>query len=319
MKSRWIIAVFLLSALTSLPGLKGQDEPQAPPPPPMVRTNVFFISFAGPGLNGKTVTGAPYSAVQTTETIQTLSDGNRIDRKNSANLYRDSEGRVRSERTLRMIGPWAASGTPPTLITINDPVAGTRYLLNQNKKTAYKMPLKPHHLRTGVGYAENDAGGQVGGQVAITQHPDLGPGIAIQNPDLGPGIEIQRMVAPGPEGEPQTESLGTQMISGVEAQGTRVTRTIAAGKIGNEKPITITSERWYSPDLQLYIMVKQDDPRMGQTVVQLTNIKRAEPDPSLFQVPADYTVKDGPPRKDALFPFPHPNAAAPPPPPDQNN
>ncbi len=288
MKSRLIVAaIFCTAAILAIPGLKAQDTAPAPPPPPMF-ANRFFISFAGPGMNGKTVTGAPYSAVETTDTIQTLSDGNHIDRKSSASLYRDSQGRTRSERKLSMIGPWRASGSAPTLITINDPVAQTRYLLDANNKTAHKMPWRAHHLQQMMGQVQHEG-----------------------------GRPYQRMVGSGPEGEPQTESLGTEMINGVEAQGTRITRTIPAGKIGNEKPITITSERWYSPDLQVYVLVKQDDPRMGQTTVQLTNISRAEPDPSLFQVPADYTVKDGPPRHDVLFPVPQP--PSPPPPPDQSN
>ena len=78
----------------------------------------------------------------------------------------------------------------------------------------------------------------------------------------------------------------------VSAQGTRTTRTIPAGAIGNEKPIVITVERWYSPDLQMNVMIKRSDPRTGENVFQLTNIMRSEPDASLFQVPPDYTVKE---------------------------
>ncbi len=91
--------------------------------------------------------------------------------------------------------------------------------------------------------------------------------------------------------ETTTVSLGTQMINGVSAEGTRVTRTIPAGEIGNQKPIVITIEKWYSPDLQETVMTKRSDPRMGETVFQLTNIQHAEPAATLFQVPADYTVE----------------------------
>jgi hypothetical protein len=41
-------------------------------------------------------------------------------------------------------------------------------------------------------------------------------------------------------------------------------------------------------------MSKRTDPMMGQTTFQLTNIYQAEPAAALFQVPADYTVQDGP-------------------------
>jgi hypothetical protein len=79
------------------------------------------------------------------------------------------------------------------------------------------------------------------------------------------------------------------------AEGTRITRTIPAGAIGNEKPIVIVTERWYSNDLQTVVMTKRSDPRMGETTFTLTNIQRSEPDPALFQVPADYSVVAGRP------------------------
>jgi hypothetical protein len=76
------------------------------------------------------------------------------------------------------------------------------------------------------------------------------------------------------------------------AEGTRLTLTIPAGKIGNERPIVTVNERWYSQELQTVVLTKNSDPRMGETTYRLTNINRGEPDPSLFQVPADYTVKE---------------------------
>ncbi len=83
------------------------------------------------------------------------------------------------------------------------------------------------------------------------------------------------------------------MIGGVSAQGARTTRTIPEGTIGNEKPIVVTVDRWYSPDLQMNVMIKRSDPRTGDSVFQLANIVRSEPDASLFQVPSDYAVKEG--------------------------
>jgi hypothetical protein len=88
--------------------------------------------------------------------------------------------------------------------------------------------------------------------------------------------------------------LGTRTIEGVTAQGTRTTRTIPAGEVGNEQPLVITSETWYSPDLKVLVLSKAEDPRIGVTTYRLTNISRAEPAASLFEVPAEYTVTDGP-------------------------
>jgi hypothetical protein len=126
------------------------------------------------------------------------------------------------------------------------------------------------------------------------------------------------IAAPGPNNrnEVTTTSLGTQMVNGVEAQGTRYTRIIPAGQIGNSKPITIVTERWYSPDLQMVVMSKRTDPMTGDSVTQVTDIQRGEPDPALFQVPSGYTVKEGGPAV-RIRRFKGPGQAPlPPPPPD---
>ena len=88
------------------------------------------------------------------------------------------------------------------------------------------------------------------------------------------------------------EDLGTQTIEGVSANGTRTTFTIPVGQIGNERPIEIVDERWFSKDLQMVVMTRHSDPRSGETVYRLTNINRTEPDHSLFEVPGDYQMKE---------------------------
>jgi hypothetical protein len=86
------------------------------------------------------------------------------------------------------------------------------------------------------------------------------------------------------------ESLGTQVMEGVNAQGNRETSTIDAGAIGNDRPIQTVSERWYSPDLQMDVMTRRSDPRSGEEITRLANINRAEPDPSLFELPPGYQL-----------------------------
>jgi TonB family protein len=93
--------------------------------------------------------------------------------------------------------------------------------------------------------------------------------------------------------ESKTESLGKQTIEGVEAEGTRTVQTIPAGAVGNERPIEIVRERWYSPELQMVVLNRSVDPRVGETTMRLTNILRSEPDASLFQIPSDYTINEG--------------------------
>jgi hypothetical protein len=115
--------------------------------------------------------------------------------------------------------------------------------------------------------------------------PDRPPG------PPGPGPD-------GPEENVKTESLGKRTIEGVEAEGTRTTIQIPAGRIGNDRPIEIVSERWYSPELQVVVLSSHKDPFAGENVYRLTNINRAEPAAALFEVPRDYTVVEGGPPKD---------------------
>jgi len=94
----------------------------------------------------------------------------------------------------------------------------------------------------------------------------------------------------GPEPNTKSEELGSQVMEGVSVQGKRVTRTIPAGEIGNERPLEIVTETWFSPELQVVVMSRTSDPRSGDSVYKLTNVSRAEPDRALFEVPADYHV-----------------------------
>ena len=95
-----------------------------------------------------------------------------------------------------------------------------------------------------------------------------------------------------PNREVVTESLGEQNIEGVTATGSRTTTTIPAGAIGNLQAIKVVMEQWVAPDLHVLVMTKHSDPRSGETTYRLQSIVRAEPDRSLFTVPADYTLKE---------------------------
>lgn len=102
------------------------------------------------------------------------------------------------------------------------------------------------------------------------------------------GLVVTRV---GPGDNASVESLPAQMVNGALAQGTRTTETIPIGKIGNDRAINIVNERWFSSDLQMLVKSTSSDPRFGDTTYQLTNIVQASPDPSLFQIPADYTIR----------------------------
>lgn len=262
---------------------------------------VEFISTEG-SIAGKVVKGAPYSAEAVTETSQTLSDGNRIARKSTAATYRDTEGRTRRDMTLPAIGPFAATGDAPSFIMINDPVAGISYHLDSKSKTARKLPGMPGSVGFGPGIrvigGRVSADGKTQTTGAAADKAAMEKMMAEKDAEKGAVIGIQGSVQASPAfqirtgsgAEPKSESLGKQVIEGIEVEGTRSTMTIPAGEIGNEREISIVNERWYSPELQTVVMSKNSDPRMGETVYKLTNIKRGDPHPSLFQIPSDYTV-----------------------------
>jgi hypothetical protein len=247
------------------------------------------------GFADKLVKGAPYSAEAVTEMIQTLSDGNRIVHKNSASIYRDSEGRSRREQTMGAIGPWAGD-EPMQLTFINDPVAGAHYVLEPDTKTARKMPMPPS-AGGGAGTAAARVIVKEGKEVTATADVlKAAPGVPIgEAPAYFERRVVRHEFLPDSLGETKTEPLGKQVMEGLEVEGTRTTSTIPAGKIGNELPIQIVAEQWTSPALQVVVMSKHNDPRFGETTYRLTNINRSEPAKTLFEVPSDYTIKDAEP------------------------
>jgi len=222
--------------------------------------------------NVPAIAGAPFTADATTEFTQLLSDGNRIERRFTTSLARDGRGRTRSEQDVAMLGPlvvlekgvnWKTrpganawqSDKPPRFTVINDPVDGVTYTLDERSKEARRGPSKTATV-----------------QVEIQKLND------------------KLLAVRGGADEVRVESLGTRQIEGVSAEGTRLTSTIPAGQIGNLNPINLVTERWFSRELQMAVLITRRDPRSGDTVYRLTAIVRAEPPPDLFTVPSDYRV-----------------------------
>jgi hypothetical protein len=230
------------------------------------------------------VKGAPYSATMNNESIQTLADGNRIVQTNSGTIARDSQGRTRQDAALPAIGNLSATSAPH-LVFIQDPVAGHSYTLNLTDKTAWNNPMPP----AGTG----GTAAVVGAGTFFIQTPSGGP--PIPPPPL-PIIGLTKHLAMDEQSEANTEPLGSQTMEGVVVSGVRTTRTIPAGQIGNDRPISIVTEVWTSTDLKTIVSSKRNDPRMGEQTFRLTNVIRAEPDPSLFTVPADFKIIDGGPK-----------------------
>ncbi len=189
--------------------------PSPPTPPPAPQIEYFAAEF-----DGAVVKGVPYSAEAVTETTQSLADGNRISRKTTALLFRDSEGRTRREQTLGAIGPWASqSAESPRTVFIHDPVAGVNYVLNSSDHTAQRLP---------------PASGLF--ELPLPPPPPSPPA-----PPSTTGNIMYRSstITHANAGQTKDEQLGKQVIEGVEAEGTRSVVTIPAGQIGNERPIEI--------------------------------------------------------------------------------
>lgn len=86
-------------------------------------------------------------------------------------------------------------------------------------------------------------------------------------------------------GSPGPEDLGKQTIAGLETIGARETMVIEAGAIGNDRPMLVKREFWYSPKLGVNLISKRSDPRFGTQTFVLSDIVLAEPDPKLFELP----------------------------------
>jgi hypothetical protein len=218
-------------------------------------------AFAEIGGDRETVKGAPYTATAVTEITQSLADGNRIVNKTSSSVARDSQGRTRREETVGKVGGLQLKGLK--VVSIYDPVAGTSFV-----------------FKSGGQPAEEEKHGEAK-VIRIEERKK----VRVFTSGTPKEFSFEH------SGEVKHESLGTKTIEGVSAEGKRETRTIAAGAIGNERPIEITSETWYSPELHTVVLSKRNDPRMGETVFRLTEISRAEPDASLFQPPPGTKVE----------------------------
>jgi hypothetical protein len=262
---------------------------------------------------------APYSAETVVEGNQTLADGNRISKKTTGRVYRDGEGRTRREEDVRVsaVGATGNFSAGRTVISIVDPVAGFSYSLDSENKIAWRTPIAgarmimdkvsaataeqrlvevekalaavkanatatadEARLRSATGAdadrLKKEAASEQAARTAGAGGRGAGGGFArartSENVDLGP--------------------LERKTIEGVAVEGRKTTTIIPAGQVGNEQPITIVSEEWRSPELNLLVLTRHSDPRTGESIYRLQNIIRAEPDRSLFMVPPDYTVKE---------------------------
>jgi len=287
------IVVILICGLTTAWSQQGGEPPKA-----IARTVTTRIGGAGMALeqgfgvagvkvldtmNDEAVKGAPFSGTMRTESTRTFADGNRIHQESSSKMWRDKEGRMRTEAEIML--PPGLTQDAPTLISISDPVAKVRYVLDPEKKIARKLPFSPEFQVHKVSGPVTAAAGPGIMQIAVAPPPDAAGPEHRQNVIFySKGKRINN------NDQAKTENLGERDFDGVRATGTRLTTTIPAGEINNDRPIEIVSENWYSKDLKTTLMTKHSDPWAGDFTSRLTEINTSDPDPGLFVVPAAYNV-----------------------------
>lgn len=290
-----LIGGLLAATACSLPGVVSAQPGLGAPP-----DSLFFVTTSAPlkvdvlrgegVVPGGVVKDKPYAAESLTESTQILADGNRITHRNQSRFYRDSLGRTRREQTVSALGVFQSASDPVTMITINDPVAEAAYFLDPVARTARKLQpfriardefatferaVPPPFPPTGA-----EPGTPTAGVIAIREP---GPG----NVAFGAGPTVARF----PPWDAKSEDLGKQVLEGVLVRGTRETTTIPAGAVGNERPIEIRTDNWYSDELEAVVLSETSDPRIGETSYRLVNVVRGEPAPDLFAVPQGYDLQ----------------------------
>jgi len=266
-------AQVLLFVLLTPGKLPGQEQSDGIGMEGHIRHGILVFEtavVAGPWTGSSVITGKPFSAVQVSEHTETLANGARIQQTwESAMLYRDSLGRTRTERfTYAGALPLHTEEPGHRLIRIEDPVAGYVYVLDSKNRIAHRLKI----------LTDAEAAKQARSAERVEATPPTRRMVA--NPDSNPP----------PRPEIKQEALGKEVTDGVEVAVRRITMTTPTGLDGNDQPLVRICENHYSEDLRLTMLSQCSDPRAGDSVTRLEKLERTDPDPVLFQVPADYTV-----------------------------
>ena len=215
-----------------------------------------------------------YSATITNELVQTLADGNHIA---AVGVPRATHGADAAGNGAATDGEFIGCECATIGVHPRYGCADVVHAELDGQDGAENSDVFVRHLATGPG---------VMGGGATTTFVRVDGGVTAGTaplPPLPPPMVAQATLIANDQAEASTEDLGSKTMEGIIVNGVRTTRTIPSGEIGNEKPISIVTEVWTSPDLKTVVYSKRSDPRMGEQTFQLTNIVRAEPDASLFQ------------------------------------
>jgi len=230
------------------------------------------VSAAMPKFStGGTVRGVPFSATQTTVHEQSLADGTIIKSTVEVQLWRDAEGRVRAESTLKTKSNDAQQ---IHIVAVWDPVERTEISWTSGSAAANFATVA--HLPAL----------QMDGLMSALASTPPPSALSRSQPAALPSLANRA------SSNIHTETLSQDTIAGLEVSGTRSTQVIPAGSIDNDRDFTVTSETWTSPELKIAVRQITDDPRTGKVTAELTNIDRTDPDPALFKPPTGYKLMD---------------------------
>ncbi len=301
-------------------GAAAQDTERAAKVKAEAEAAMVQVKMIG-AVRGMTVKGAPYSAEEVNETNQVLADGTRIHRENRATVYRDSGGRTRREtpdnititdpvaKLTYILDPKSMTGQKLNMMGGNyvRTFSGSGVGVNGETTATFSFntsgdgpariivngePLDEKAVAEAMAKAKASGATQTMTyeRREVTTAVGSGTGVGV---GVGTSGGVFRVVGDKAALRNATrESLGKQTIEGVNAEGTREVATIEAGAIGNDRPIQVSTESWYSAELQMNVMTKHSDPRTGDESFRLTNIVRAEPAAYLFQPPAGYQINE---------------------------
>ncbi len=272
MQLRWMLAGLLL-LMTGIAGAQVSGHAVAAP------AGVTNATAAA------TVRNSPFSAETVSQYDRALDNGGHIHRETRGKIYRDSQGRMRTDSDMPSAQPGAERFEH---ITINDPVLREIISLNPKTKTATIFHLGQGVVQTAPMAIASAAGSPVNvvpAQAGLKSSERSSPAGVATTSKMAARLGITPV-------ETRTEGMGNRYIEGVNATGTRTTRIIDAGSIGNDKPIVSVTETWFSPELKMTVLTETNDGQSGHNTTKLINIVRTEPIAQLFQVPSDYTVKD---------------------------
>ena len=198
---------------------------------------------------------APFTLTLQTEWIKAFADGGTQTLINQRRIARDASGRIYQERWA-LVPKAVEAKSVMTFIQIADPNRQQLYTCSVFNKTCELTRYTAQPVK------------------------EFKPQLSPIQPD------------PARESGMSRETLGEDVIQGLQVTGVRETTNVAAGAMGNDRPLIMTREFWFSPKLGLNLISKRTDPRFGSQTFIVSELEDSQPDPALFQPPEGFKITD---------------------------